>query len=428
MAAAELSEFQGTLPEYVRSLGARARGAARELVALSPEIRIRAMDAMAAQLDVQRGQVLEANARDLLSARKRGIAQPLLDRLELDDSGIDRMIKGLYEVRDLADPVGRISDISRRPSGIRVGRMQVPLGVVAIIYESRPNVTLDAAGLCFKSGNACILRGGSEAIESNRAIAACISEGLKQAGVNPDAVILVQTTDREVVSELARLEEFVDLLVPRGGRSLIERISNEARVPVLKHLDGVCHLYIASDADPEMAVALALNSKVEKYAVCNALETLLVDRQRQELLPRIAAEFEAHGVTLVGCECSRTLVPGVGEASESDWYEEYLGPRLAVRVVDGLDAAIDHIHTYGSSHTDAIVTQDFAEANDFLGRVDSATVMVNASTQFADGFEFGLGAEIGISTDKLHARGPVGLDGLTSTKFIVLGEGQTRHR
>lgn len=428
MAAAQLSEFEGALSDYVRSLGVRARQASRALVGLSAAARSLALSEMAASLDASRSEVLEANRQDMQAAQGRGIAIPLLDRLGLDDAGIDQMIKAILEVRDLPDPVGRVHEMSRRPSGIRVGRMQVPLGVVAIIYESRPNVTLDAASLCFKSGNACILRGGSEAILTNRAIAKCISQGLEKAGVSPDAVILVETTDRDVVSALARLDEFVDVLVPRGGKSLIERISREAKVPVIKHLDGVCHLYIAEDADPQMALEIAVNSKTEKYAVCNALETLLVDEKVERLLPEIAAELQARGVELMGCGRSRALVPGMREASESDWYQEYLGPRLAVRVVDGLQAAIEHIHTYGSAHTDAIVTRDYARANEFLSRVDSATVMVNASTQFADGFEFGLGAEIGISTDKLHARGPVGLDGLTSTKFIVLGEGQIRHR
>ena len=428
VAAAEHSQSHEELLHYVRSLGARARSASRELPALPAERRVAALDAMAAQLDVRRKEVLAANAQDLDNAGERGIAQPLIDRLRLDDAAIDQMIKALGEVRDLPDPVGRIFDVSRRPSGIRVGRMQVPLGVVAIIYESRPNVTLDAASLCFKSGNACILRGGSEAIASNREIAECIAAGLKQVGVNPDAVMLVQTTDREVVSQLARLDEFVDMLVPRGGKSLIERVSSEARVPVLKHLDGVCHLYIASDADPEMAVSIAVNSKTEKLAVCNALETLLVDTGRQALLPKICEALAHKGIELIGCERSRELVGEMRSATEADWHQEYLGPKLAVRVVDGLDAAIDHIHSYGSAHTDAIVTQDYAKADQFLARVDSATVMVNASTQFADGFEFGLGAEIGISTNKLHARGPVGLDGLTSTKFVVYGEGQIRHR
>lgn len=428
MAGAEHSQTREALADYVRSLGARAQAASRQLATLLAECRVVALNAIAAELHASRDQVLSANAQDLDSARTRGIAQPLIDRLKLDDAAVDHMIKALGEVRDLPDPVGRTFDVSRRPSGIRVGRMQVPLGVVAIIYESRPNVTLDAASLCFKSGNACILRGGSEAILSNRVIAKCITAGLERAGVNPDAVILVETTDREVVSQLARLDEYVDMLVPRGGKSLIERISKEARVPVLKHLDGVCHLYIASDADPEMAVSIAVNSKTEKLAVCNALETLLVDSGCQELLPRIYEGLAQRGVEVLGCERSRRLVPQMPAATEADWYEEYLEAKLALRLVDGLDAAIDHIHTYGSAHTDAIVTQDYAKANQFLARVDSATVMVNASTQFADGFEFGLGAEIGISTDKLHARGPVGLDGLMSTKFVVFGDGQIRHR
>lgn len=428
MAAAEFREFDGAIADYVRSLGARAKKASRALLTISAEARAKALSEMALSLDAARRAVLDANRQDLLAAERRGIAAPLLDRLGLDDAGIDHMIKALGEVRELPDPVGRISDISRRPSGIRVGRMQVPLGVVAIIYESRPNVTLDAASLCFKSGNACILKGGSEAMLTNRAILLCITQGLENAEVDPDAVLLVETTDRNVVSELARLDEYVDVLVPRGGKSLIERISREARVPVIKHLDGVCHLYIAEDADWQMALEIAVNSKTEKYAVCNALETLLIDQNAAPLLPKIASAMHARGVELRGCEKSRALVPDMREASESDWYQEYLAPQLAVRVVDGLQQALEHIHTYGSAHTDAIVTQDYAKANAFLSSVDSATVIVNASTQFADGHEFGLGAEIGISTDKLHARGPVGLDGLTSSKFIVLGEGQIRHR
>jgi len=428
MAAAEDIRAREDVPGYVRSLGLRARQASRQLPMLPAETRALALRQIASRLDAMRGEIVEANRHDLKRARERQIAKPLLDRLVLDDAGVSRMIEGLRQVGDLPDPVGRISDVSRRPSGIRVGRMQVPLGVVAIIYESRPNVTVDAASLSFKSGNACILRGGSEAFASNRAIARSITLGLEDADVNPDAVLLVETTDREAVSALASLDEFVDVLVPRGGKSLIERISRDANVPVIKHLDGVCHVYIAADADPAMALDIAVNSKVEKLAVCNAIETLLVDGEAMRMLPAIADAFAKRGIELVGCERSRALAPNIGEASQADWYAEYLGPKLAVRIVDGMSAAIEHIHSYGSAHTDAIVTDNYAKANEFLARVDSATVMVNASTQFADGFEFGLGAEIGISTDKLHARGPVGLDGLTSSKFIVLGDGQIRHR
>ncbi len=427
MAAAEIRQQEDVL-QYVRSLGQRARKASRGLPALPAEARALALRQIAVRLDALHGEIIEANEQDLKRAREREIAKPLLDRLMLDDAGVNRMIEGLRQVGDLPDPVGRISEVSRRPSGIRVGRMQVPLGVIAIIYESRPNVTVDAASLCFKSGNACILRGGSEAVMSNRTIARAIALGLEDADVNPDAVLLVETTDREAVSMLARLDEFVDVLVPRGGKSLIERISRDATVPVIKHLDGVCHVYIAADAEPKMAIEIAVNSKIEKLAVCNAIETLLVDAEASSVLPMIADALQAHGIELVGCERSRAQCKGMGEATEADWYEEYLGPKLAVRVVDDMSAAIDHIHAYGSAHTDAIVTKSYVKANEFLARVDSATVMVNASTQFADGFEFGLGAEIGISTDKLHARGPVGLDGLTSSKFIVLGDGQIRHR
>jgi glutamate-5-semialdehyde dehydrogenase len=414
---------------YVREVGRQARAASRVVAAASVEVKSQALRGMAAALDAARSTLQHANARDVAEARERGLAQPLIDRLVLDDAAIDRMIEGVLQVDKLPDPVGEVTDLSFRPTGIQVGRMRVPLGVIGIIYESRPNVTVDAASLCLKSGNACILRGGSESFHSNQAIAACIATGLTAAGLPIAAVQLIDTVDRAAVGALLTLDEFVDVIVPRGGKSLIERITRESTIPVIKHLDGVCHVYIDDGADPEMAVRVAVNSKTEKYAVCNALETLLVaESMAPTVLPRLAAEFGAAGVELRGCERTRRLVPGVVPAAEADWYEEYLGPVLAVKVVEGLDEAIAHIARYGSAHTDAIVTRDYGRSRRFITEVDSASVMVNTSTQFADGFEYGLGAEIGISTDKLHARGPVGLEGLTTQKFVVFGNGEIRHR
>ena len=386
-----------------------------------------ALHAVAAALRSDGDAIVAANAEDLAAAEQAGLDAPLLDRLRLDPAALERMIDGVRQVAALPDPVGAIQDLAYRPTGIQVGRMRVPLGVIAIIYESRPNVTVDAAALCLKSGNATILRGGSEAIRSNRAIAGSLRRGLVDAGLPANAVQLVSSTDRAVVGELVRRPEHVDVVVPRGGKGLIERIAAEARVPVLKHLDGNCHVYLDAAADPEMALGLAFNAKCQRYGVCNAMETLLVHAQLAErVLPVLAARFEAQGVELRGCERTRALVPGARPAAEADWYEEYLGPILAVRVVDDLDAAVEHVNRYGSAHTDAIVTNDYAAARRFLAEVDSASVMVNASTRFADGFEYGLGAEIGISTDKLHARGPVGLEGLTTLKWVVFGDGQLR--
>jgi len=337
------------------------------------------------------------------------------------------MAEGLRQIAALHDPVGEITDLSYRPNGIQVGRMRVPLGVVAIIYEARPNVTADAAGLCLKSGNAAILRGGSEAIRSNQAIAACVREGLASAGLPEAGVQVIETTDRAAVGELITMKDYVDIVVPRGGKGLIERISNEARIPVLKHLDGICHVYIDDRADIGKAIRIADNAKTQRYGTCNTMETLLVHKDiAASVLPPLATIYLAKGVELRGCPRSRTLVPQMSAASEEDWYTEYLGPILSVRVVEGLDQAMDHIATYGSLHTDAIITEDYTRARRFLREVDSSSVMVNASTRLADGFEYGLGAEIGISTDKLHARGPVGLEGLTSQKYIVLGDGQIR--
>jgi glutamate-5-semialdehyde dehydrogenase len=414
---------------YMRRVGAEARAASRRIVAASTADKSRALRAMAAGLEQDRAALREANARDLAAARESRVDQPLVDRLALDDGAIDRMIEGLEQVDKLPDPVGEITDLVYRPTGIQVGRMRVPLGVIGIIYESRPNVTVEAASLCLKSGNACILRGGSEAFHSNQAIAAVIERALVAAGLPARAVQLLNTTDRAAVGELLKLDEFVDVIVPRGGKGLIERISRESRIPVIKHLDGVCHVYVDDDADEDMAVAIAFNAKHEKYAVCNAMETLLVaESVAARVLPRLAERFAAAGVELRGCARTQSLVPTAVAATEADWREEYLGPILAVRVVAGLDEAIAHINTYGSQHTDTIVTRDYARARRFLAEVDSASVMVNASTQFADGFEYGLGAEIGISTDKLHARGPVGLEGLTTQKYVVFGNGEIRHR
>lgn len=425
--AVELQQM--SIEATIRQMGMDARRASRLIASAAPARKSAALRAIAVALDASRGSLRNANSQDLDQARANGLDQPLIDRLVLDDVAINRMIDGVRQVDTLPDPVGAISDLKFLPTGIQVGRMRVPLGVIGIIYESRPNVTVDAASLCLKSGNACILRGGSEAIHSNRAIAACIATGLAAAQLPEHAVQLIDTTDRAAVGELLKLDSYVDVLVPRGGKGLIERVMRESRIPIIKHLDGVCHVYVDEFADEAMAIAIAVNSKTEKYAVCNALETLLVD---QAIAPRVlrplSDRFRQAGVELRGCERTRHIISDVALATESDWRAEYLGPVLAIRTVAGLDEAIDHINTYGSQHTDAIVTRDYARARRFLTEVDSASVLVNASTQFADGFEFGLGAEIGISTDKLHARGPVGLEGLTSQKYVVFGNGEIRHR
>ncbi|NIP16236.1 MAG: glutamate-5-semialdehyde dehydrogenase [Pseudomonadales bacterium] len=414
---------------YMGEVARSARSASRAIAAATSESKSTALKAMVDALDEDRETIKRANEIDVGAAEDKGVDRPLVDRLVLDDRSIDRMLEGVLQVDKLADPVGAITDLAYRPTGIQVGRMRVPLGVIGIIYESRPNVTADAASLCLKSGNACILRGGSEAIESNRAIAAGIARGLAAAGLPESVVQLVNTTDRDAVGELLKADRYVDVIVPRGGKGLIERITRESRIPVIKHLDGVCHVYIDDAADLEMAAAIAVNSKTEKYAVCNAMETLLVANGVVErVLPVLGDRYRQAGVELRGCERARAVVPDMQPATEDDWWEEYLGPVLAVKVVDGVDEAIAHINTYGSQHTDAIVTNDYGRTRKFLAEVDSASVIVNASTQFADGFEFGLGAEIGISTDKLHARGPVGLEGLTSQKFVVFGGGEIRHR
>ncbi|MDN6296461.1 MAG: glutamate-5-semialdehyde dehydrogenase [Halomonas sp.] len=415
------------IPAYMQALGSAARDAARGLRRADSGRKNRALLAMAERIDASREAILAANAEDMKRGRDAGLDAALLDRLALDQARINAMIEGLHQVAALPDPVGEIDGLRARPSGIQVGQMRVPLGVIGIIFESRPNVTVEAASLCLKSGNACILRGGSEASASNAALSECLKAGLEDAGLPAGSVQVVATTDRAAVGELITSPEFVDVIIPRGGKSLIERISREAKVPVIKHLDGVCHVYVDATADQEKALAIAVNAKTQRYGTCNTLETLLLDAPVAEaLLPELASRFAEHEVELRGCERTRALLPQVVAADDSDWGEEYLAPVLAIKVVDGVDEAMAHIERYGSQHTDAIITQDYTLARRFMAEVDSSSVMVNASTRFADGFEYGLGAEIGISTDKLHARGPVGLEGLTTRKYVVLGEGHIR--
>lgn len=412
---------------YMLGVGQRARAAARILARATSKDKDLALKVIAEELEARRRELSAANAKDLSQGAKQGMDAAMLDRLELTDPRITGMIDGVYQIMALADPIGEISGLKFRPSGIQVGRMRVPLGVVGIIYESRPNVTADAAALCLKSGNAAILRGGSEAFHSNHTIAQCVRTGLKKAGLPEDSAQVLETTDRAAVGELVRMKDYVDVIIPRGGKGLIARISEEARVPVIKHLDGVCHVYIDDRADKDKAIMIAFNAKTHRYGTCNTMETLLVaEGVAATLLPELASMYREKGVELRGCPRTREILPEAARATEQDWRTEYLAPVLAVRVVSGMDEAIDHIDTYGSHHTDAIVTEDYTRARRFLAEVDSASVMVNASTRFADGFEYGLGAEIGISTDKFHARGPVGLEGLTSLKFIVLGDGHIR--
>ena len=422
------SEMNGSdIGKYIETIAQQAREASRVMARAGTGAKDAALHAIADAIEAGRDRIQRENQRDLAAGRELGLSDALLDRLTLTDARIAAMAEGLRQIAGLADPVGEITDLKFRPSGIQVGRMRVPLGVIGIIYESRPNVTVDAAGLCLKSGNACILRGGSEAIHSNQALAACIRTGLERAGLPQAAVQVVETTDRAAVGALLQMDRYVDVIVPRGGKGLIERIVAESRIPVIKHLDGVCHVYIDDRADLDKAVAIAVNAKTQRFGVCNAMETLLVAAGIAErVLPRLADEYHKAGVELRGCERTRAIIRNCVAATEADWYAEYLAPVLAIRVVDDLDAAIDHIARYGSAHTDAIVTEDYTRARRFLREVDSSSVMVNASTRFADGFEYGLGAEIGISTDKLHARGPVGLEGLTTQKFVVLGDGQIR--
>lgn len=418
----EISDIKTEMAE----VGRQARAAARVVAAASTELKNRALLAIADALENARTTLAAENQKDLDAGRARGLDDALLDRLELKPSTIDGMIEGLRQVAALPDPCGAITDLNYRPSGIQVGKMRVPLGVIGIIYESRPNVTIDAASLCLKSGNAAILRGGSESIHSNTAIAACIAEGLQRAGLPAEAVQVIKTTDRAAVGELITMPEYVDVIVPRGGKGLVERVSREARVPVIKHLDGICHVYIDAEADLDKAFNIAVNAKTHRYGVCNAMETLLIDGSvAEQILPRLADAYVAAGVELRGCERTCALV-AAQPATEEDWGSEYLAPILSIRIVDGIEQVMAHIQQYSSQHTESIVTENYTRARRFLNEVDSASVMVNASTRFADGFEYGLGAEIGISTDKLHARGPVGLEGLTSQKWIVLGDGEVR--
>ena len=412
---------------YMQTVGSQARAASRALAQASTLAKNTALIAMAQAIREHKSALLGANARDLDAARANGLEPAMIDRLALTEKGIESMAQGLEQVASLPDPVGEITDLKRRPSGIQVGKMRVPLGVIGIIYEARPNVTADAAALCLKSGNAAILRGGSEALHCNLAIAQCVRAGLEAAGLPATAVQIIDTTDRAAVGELITMPQYVDVIVPRGGKGLIERITAEARVPVIKHLDGICHVFIDEHADLAKAIPIADNAKTHRYGTCNTMETLLIHRAvAAGVLPQLAAIYTSKGVELRGCEASRALIPSMTAATLQDWRTEYLAPILSIRIVDDLDAAIEHINTYSSQHTDSIVTENYSHAMRFIREVDSSSVMVNASTRFADGFEYGLGAEIGISTDKIHARGPVGLEGLTSQKWVVLGNGEIR--
>ncbi|MBL4832976.1 MAG: glutamate-5-semialdehyde dehydrogenase [Pseudomonas sp.] len=411
----------------MQGLGLRARQASRVIARATTAVKNHALLATADAIETAASQLAEANELDLQAGRDNGLDAAMLDRLALTPARIQAMLEGLRQVAALDDPIGAIRDMKFLPSGIQVGRMRVPLGVIGIIYESRPNVTVEAASLCLKSGNACILRGGSESIHSNRAIARCLRQGLDAAGLPAEVVQVVETTDRAAVGALITMPEYVDVIVPRGGKGLIERISRDARVPVIKHLDGICHVYVDDRADLDKAEAIALNAKTHRYGVCNAMETLLVHQAvADQFLPRVARLYAEKQVELRGCAATCAILPDAVAATEEDWTTEYLAPILSVRVVADMDAAIEHINTYSSQHTDAMVSEDYTRARRFLAEVDSSSVMINASTRFADGFEYGLGAEIGISTDKIHARGPVGLEGLTSEKYVVFGDGHIR--
>ena len=413
---------------YMQQVGEQARVASTQIAKADSGLKNQALLAIANTVEQSRDALLAANKLDMQRGEENGLDSALLDRLALTSARIDAMIEGLHQVAGLADPVGGITDLEYRPSGIQVGKMRVPLGVIGIIYESRPNVTIEAASLCLKSGNAAILRGGSEAIESNRALATCIKQGLAQVGLPEHCVQVVETTDRAAVGELITMTEYVDVVVPRGGKSLIERISKDAKVTVIKHLDGICHVYIDDHADLSKAVNVAINAKTHRYGTCNTMETLLVAKSvAAKVLPQLATAYGELNVELRGCEQTCAIITAIKAATEEDWSTEYLAPILAIKVVDDMAQAIVHINRYGSHHTDSIITENYTLAREFLRQVDSSSVMVNASTRFADGFEYGLGAEIGISTDKIHARGPVGLDGLTSQKWVVLGDGHIRH-
>jgi len=413
--------------QYIQTIGERARSASRLMAHADTAVKNQALNLIAQNILDKADLLIKENAKDISAAKDAGLESALLDRLELNQAGVTAMADGLIEIAALPDPVGEITDLRYRPSGIQVGKMRVPLGVIGIIYESRPNVTVDAGCLCLKSGNAAILRGGSEAIHSNQAIAQCIRDGLKSAGLPEDAVQVIETTDREAVSELLRLPEFVDVIIPRGGKGLIQRVSEEAQMPVIKHLDGICHVYIDDEADLDKGVAIAYNAKTHRYGVCNAMECLLVAESIAEIvLQRLSPMYEEAGVEIRGCDKSKQILPNINTATDEDYGTEYLAPVLSLKIVNDVNEAIDHIGKFGSKHTDSIVTENISTARHFLAEVDSSSVMVNASTRFADGFEYGLGAEIGISTDKFHVRGPVGLEGLTSQKFIVFGDGQIR--
>ena len=425
--SASIETMNFDVEQYMSALGDKARSSAKEMAKAETADKNAALDAIADALEAARGQLKQENARDLKAGEDKGLDAALLDRLALTDPRIDTMIEGLRQIAALADPIGEINEMSYRPSGIQVGRMRVPLGVVGIIYESRPNVTADAAALCLKSGNATILRGGSEAIHSNQAIAVCIRKGLEDAGLPADAVQVIETTDRAAVGALLQMKESVDVIIPRGGKSLIERVSNESRIPVIKHLDGICHVYIDEFADRQKALDVAFNSKTQRYGTCNTMETLLVsEKVAAGILPELASMYLDKDVELRGCEKTQSILTDIKKAEAADWDTEYLAPILSIRIVTDLDQAIDHINLHSSQHTDSIVTENYTNSRRFTREVDSSSVMVNASTRFADGFEYGLGAEIGISTDKFHARGPVGLEGLTSLKYIVLGDGHIR--
>jgi glutamate-5-semialdehyde dehydrogenase len=413
---------------YMQQMGQQARAASADIAKADSGMKNRALLAIADAIESSREALVTANQKDMQRGQENGLEPAMLDRLELTPARIDTMIEGLNQVAALPDPVGGITDLDYRPTGIQVGKMRVPLGVIGIIYESRPNVTIEAASLCLKSGNAAILRGGSEAIESNQALAACIRQGLSEAGLPEHVVQILETTDRAAVGELITMPEYVDVVVPRGGKGLIERISRDAKVTVIKHLDGICHVYIDDDADMSKAVNVAINAKTHRYGTCNTMETLLVaDSVAAKALPQLAAAYGEIGVELRGCAKTKAILADVVDATDEDWDTEYLAPILSIKIVDGMDEAIAHINRHSSQHTDSIITENYTKSRAFLRQVDSASVMVNASTRFADGFEYGLGAEIGISTDKIHARGPVGLEGLTSQKWVVLGDGHIRN-
>ena len=420
--------MQDSIEQYMQTVGQQARQASRVLSSASTQTKNNALSAIYTALQDREAAILAANQLDMHKGQQNHLDSALLDRLALTPARFKDMLHGLKDVMNLVDPIGEITDLAYRPSGIQLGKMRVPLGVVGMIYESRPNVTLEAASLALKSGNAIILRGGSEALASNSAIAEAIQHGLKVSGLPENSVQVINTTDRAAVGHLITMAEYVDVIVPRGGKSLIERVSNEARIPVIKHLDGNCHVFVEAQADLQKALPIALNAKTHRYGVCNAMETLLVDEKiAEDFLPSMAELYAEKQVELRGCsETQRIVGASVKPASEEDWYTEYLGPILAIKVVSGINEAIEHINKYGSHHTDVIITENFSLARQFLAQVDSSSVMINASSRFADGFEYGLGAEIGISTDKIHARGPVGLEGLTSQKWIVFGDGQIR--